>query len=150
MRRQRRAKANRSPVAPRLARLTNDQVLAGRSPKGGWSAATLASWGVPWPPPHGWRRAITIGGGPVLLHGSLAWLAPDFDQAPFGAAGHVRLPAETCEICAAVATRRAWVCNEGRWHVDNPGMVCVPACDDHARIAVDRIGSFRSLVNEKR
>lgn len=23
-----------------------------------WTKYTLATWGVPWPPPHGWRRGL--------------------------------------------------------------------------------------------
>lgn len=29
-----------------------------RSAGGGWSQATLAAWGVPWPPPEGWRADL--------------------------------------------------------------------------------------------
>jgi hypothetical protein len=39
-------------------KLTMAEIEAGRSPSGGWSAATLASWGVPWPPPKGWLRRL--------------------------------------------------------------------------------------------
>ena len=35
-----------------------DEVQAGRSPRGGFTRATLASWGVPWPPPKGWRKRL--------------------------------------------------------------------------------------------
>lgn len=38
--------------------LTAEEIEAARSPSGGWSAATLASWGVPWPPPKGWRQRL--------------------------------------------------------------------------------------------
>lgn len=34
------------------------EIEAGKSPKGGWTAATLAGWGVSWPPPRGWRKAL--------------------------------------------------------------------------------------------
>jgi len=40
-------------------RLTEAQIAAGRSEKGGWTRATLKSWGVPWPPPAGWRKRLT-------------------------------------------------------------------------------------------
>lgn len=43
-----------------MKRVTNEEVEAARSPKGGWTRATLAKWGVPWPPPRGWRRVITL------------------------------------------------------------------------------------------
>ena len=28
------------------------------TPPGGWSAIQLAEWGVPWPPPLGWRHYL--------------------------------------------------------------------------------------------
>lgn len=31
---------------------------AATSPRGGWSAKQLAAWGVPWPPPKGWREDL--------------------------------------------------------------------------------------------
>ena len=37
------------------------EIEAGRSEAGGFSRATLAKWGVPWPPPKGWRKAL-LGG----------------------------------------------------------------------------------------
>ena len=45
--------------------LTAQEIEDARSPAGGWTAATLASWGVPWPPPKGWRqRLLKPGDGP--------------------------------------------------------------------------------------
>ncbi|SDH08192.1 hypothetical protein SAMN04487974_12023 [Pelagibacterium luteolum] len=41
--------------------MTVAQIEAGRSPKGGWTAKTLRGWGVPWPPPKGWRRKLLKG-----------------------------------------------------------------------------------------
>ena len=35
-----------------------EEIVAARTAKGGWTRATLARWGVPWPPPHGWRREL--------------------------------------------------------------------------------------------
>jgi hypothetical protein len=29
-----------------------------RTARGGWSREVLASWGVSWPPPRGWRRRL--------------------------------------------------------------------------------------------
>jgi hypothetical protein len=31
------------------------EIEAARGPRGGWSSGTSAEWGVPWPPPAGWR-----------------------------------------------------------------------------------------------
>jgi len=42
-------------------RLTAAEIEAGRSPRGGWKAKQLAKWGVPWPPPKGWRKALLAG-----------------------------------------------------------------------------------------
>lgn len=41
--------------------LSNDVIVAGMSKRGGWTRKTLAGWGVPWPPPKGWRKALTEG-----------------------------------------------------------------------------------------
>lgn len=35
-----------------------EEVEAGRSANGGWTKSTLAGWGVPWPPPAGWKRRL--------------------------------------------------------------------------------------------
>ena len=39
-------------------RLTAEEIEAGRSPRGGWTRAQLAAWGVPWPPPKGWQQRL--------------------------------------------------------------------------------------------
>lgn len=44
-----------------LPRLTREEVEAARSPRGGWTMAALAAWGIPWPPPAGWRQALLRG-----------------------------------------------------------------------------------------
>jgi hypothetical protein len=44
-----------------LPRVSPEEVEAARSPRGGWTRATLAAWDVPWPPPAGWRRALERG-----------------------------------------------------------------------------------------
>lgn len=46
---------------PAPLKLTAEQIDAAKSPKGGWTRATLAQWGVPWPPPSGWRKALIAG-----------------------------------------------------------------------------------------
>lgn len=35
-----------------------DEVAAAQTPNGGWSRKQLAAWGIPWPPPSGWRRYL--------------------------------------------------------------------------------------------
>jgi hypothetical protein len=32
-----------------------EEVEAARTPAGGWKREQLAAWGVPWPPPKGWK-----------------------------------------------------------------------------------------------
>src|SRR4051794_24317523 len=45
-------------------KLTEAEIDAGRSAAGGWNAKTLRGWGVPWPPPRGWRWAL-LNGQPI-------------------------------------------------------------------------------------
>jgi hypothetical protein len=33
-------------------------IESARTPKGGWTRSQLAEWGVPWPPPRGWRKQL--------------------------------------------------------------------------------------------
>jgi hypothetical protein len=42
-------------------KFTPEQVEASMTKRGGFSRESLANLGVPWPPPKGWRAAITIG-----------------------------------------------------------------------------------------
>lgn len=44
--------------------ITNEEISAARTEKGGFTAKTLAEWGVPWPPPSGWRKTIVAHGIP--------------------------------------------------------------------------------------
>lgn len=37
---------------------TPDEMRAAQTAYGGWTAETLASWGVPWPPPAGWKKGL--------------------------------------------------------------------------------------------
>ena len=48
-------------VLASLPRVTLEEIEAARSPSGGWTKATLAGWGIPWPPPAGWRQALLRG-----------------------------------------------------------------------------------------
>ena len=45
--------------------MTVAEIEAGRSPKGGWKAKQLRKWGVPWPPPKGWRKKL-LRGEPIM------------------------------------------------------------------------------------
>ncbi len=42
------------------SRPTLAEIDASKSVAGGWTRHVLAQWGVPWPPPKGWRRVIAI------------------------------------------------------------------------------------------
>lgn len=44
--------------------LTAEEIDAAKSPRGGWTAATLRQWGIPWPAPKGWRQAL-LNGDPI-------------------------------------------------------------------------------------
>ena len=37
------------------------EIEAARTPAGGWKREDLAKWGVPWPPPKGWKKALIMG-----------------------------------------------------------------------------------------
>lgn len=50
-------------VEPARVAPTAAEIEAGRSPAGGWTRKTLAQWGVPWPPPKGWRKALIRASG---------------------------------------------------------------------------------------
>lgn len=38
--------------------LSEEDIEAGRTATGGFSRAQLAAWGVPWPPPKGWKQDL--------------------------------------------------------------------------------------------
>ncbi|TIO15600.1 MAG: hypothetical protein E5X86_19710 [Mesorhizobium sp.] len=44
--------------------ISEEEILAARSPKGAWTKKTLAQWGVPWPPPSSWKATILAHGIP--------------------------------------------------------------------------------------
>lgn len=41
--------------------VTAEEIEAAKTPKGAWTRAQLAQWGVPWPPPKGWKQALIAG-----------------------------------------------------------------------------------------
>ena len=49
-----------------MSQITEADIEAKRSAKGGFTRSTLAEWGVPWPPPSGWKKAIIEHGVPYL------------------------------------------------------------------------------------
>jgi len=38
--------------------MTEEEIDAARTPSGGWTKQQLAEWGVPWPPPKGWKKKL--------------------------------------------------------------------------------------------
>jgi hypothetical protein len=38
--------------------LSRDDIAAAQTQGGGWSRKQLAAWGVPWPPPKGWKGRL--------------------------------------------------------------------------------------------
>ncbi|MGH3974674.1 MAG: hypothetical protein ACRDS9_15290 [Pseudonocardiaceae bacterium] len=42
-------------------RPTAEEIDAARTAKGGWTREILAQWGVPWPPPKGWKTKAVAG-----------------------------------------------------------------------------------------
>jgi hypothetical protein len=44
-----------------MRKITEQEILEARTRHGGWTRATLAGWGVPWPPPDGWKDALING-----------------------------------------------------------------------------------------
>jgi hypothetical protein len=39
-------------------KLSREEVESKKSARGGFTRKQLAAWGVPWPPPKGWRRQL--------------------------------------------------------------------------------------------
>lgn len=46
---------------PEKVGMSEEEIEAGKSPAGGFTRAQLKKWGVPWPPPKGWRRGLVEG-----------------------------------------------------------------------------------------
>ncbi len=38
--------------------ITEEEIELCKTQKGGWTKETLAQWGVPWPPPKGWKKTL--------------------------------------------------------------------------------------------
>lgn len=45
----------------RQMKLSAEEIDAAKTTNGGWTKKQLAQWGVPWPPPKGWRKALIRG-----------------------------------------------------------------------------------------
>ena len=43
-------------------KVSEEDLTAERTgPSNGWTRKSLAKWGVPWPPPGGWKKALLRG-----------------------------------------------------------------------------------------
>lgn len=42
-------------------KVSAEEIENGKTKKGGWDKITLAKWGVPWPPPKGWKESLISG-----------------------------------------------------------------------------------------
>jgi len=49
------------PVKHKKIKLTKEYIESKQTIRGGYSKAQLAEWGVNWPPPKGWKRALIEG-----------------------------------------------------------------------------------------
>lgn len=78
-----------------------EEIDAARTAAGGWTRETLAGWGVPWPPPKGWRaRLIERWEG---AHDSIADAAPNCPACghrldPEGSTGRERWRCPECGL----------------------------------------------------
>lgn len=44
-----------------MNKVSIEEIENNKSEKGGWTKQTLAQWGIPWPPPKGWKEALING-----------------------------------------------------------------------------------------
>jgi hypothetical protein len=44
--------------------ISEEEIEEQRTHKGGWNRVALAQWGVPWPPPAGWKHTLLAHGIP--------------------------------------------------------------------------------------
>lgn len=47
-----------APEAVCPAAVTEQEIEAAWTPAGGWTRQQLAAWGLPWPPPRGWKDEL--------------------------------------------------------------------------------------------
>lgn len=78
-------------------RVSDEEIAAAMSARGGWTYAQLKEWGVPTPPPKGWRKRLTTFGDEPALDGANAALdrmmasatTRMVDGGPFGVSGEL-------------------------------------------------------------
>jgi hypothetical protein len=52
----------------KMKRPTKAEIEAAKTPRGGWTREQLAKWGVPWPPPRGWKAKLLMVRGQTRRH----------------------------------------------------------------------------------
>ena len=55
------------PLAGSPDHLSSEDIDATKTPAGAWTKRQLAEWGVPWPPPAGWKARLAANHGQRLL-----------------------------------------------------------------------------------
>lgn len=51
--------SRRKPILPAIPMQPSPaEIDAAKTPRGGFTRAQLEVWGVPWPPPKGWRKIL--------------------------------------------------------------------------------------------
>ena len=53
--------------------ITREEIESKKTPNGGYTRETLAAWGVPWPPPKGWKAKLISGKDQTEFTRSAAW-----------------------------------------------------------------------------
>ncbi len=48
-------------------KITTAEIEQAKTERGGWTKETLAKWGVEWPPPKGWKKALIHKAKPAAL-----------------------------------------------------------------------------------
>jgi hypothetical protein len=44
-----------------VPKITREEIERAKTPGGAWTKKQLAEWGVPWPPPKGWKAKLLKG-----------------------------------------------------------------------------------------
>lgn len=60
--------------------ITAEEIESHKTPAGGWTRDTLAQWGVPWPPPKNWKKALIAFGCPLTEPGTVTVAAFSSDD----------------------------------------------------------------------
>ena len=89
--------------------VTAEEIEAAKTPAGAWRKATLAAWGVAWPPEKGWKAALIAGQQPPArkdatdLHEIQRQLVSRIGERPVGSASRFALMDAADRISLAIA-----------------------------------------------